>query len=50
MQATGSLPILLRSFVGTGSRCPGAVLKGERLNDSSEFINDLYAPVFPSLE
>lgn len=50
MQAIGSLPIWLRSFVGIGSRCLGAVLKRERLNDSPEFINDLYAPVFPSLE
>jgi hypothetical protein len=50
VQASASLPTLLRSFVGTGGRCLRAVRERECLNNSSEFINDLYAPAFPSLE
>ena len=50
VQATGSLPTLLRSFVGSGSRGLRAVFERECLNNSSEFINDFYAPVLPFLE
>ena len=50
VQATGSLPILLRSFVCSGSRCLRAVFERECLDNSSKSINDLYAPVFPSVE
>ena len=47
VQASASLPTLLRSFGGTGGRCSRAVLERECLNDSSEFINDLDAPACP---
>ena len=50
VQASASLPTLLRSFGGTGGRCLRAVRKRECLNNSSEFVNDLYPPAFPSLE